>query len=457
MDAESREKSGREKINAVSPSFCMAKWLQVTIDLVNGTNHSCHHPQRHAIPLDELKKNPSALHNTAFKKEQRKMMLEGVRPPECNYCWQAEDAGVLYSDRIIKSTDPWSWPEFDKVKSMPWDQDVNPTFLEVMFDDLCNFSCAYCKQDISTGVASEIKSFGAYKLSTSTNRYASLDELSTRASKEPYLEAFWKWFPEVLRSLKVLRVTGGEPLLSKDFNKLLEYLVAHPQPNLEFAVNSHLGHSRRRMGEFVEVFKKLRDGKTVKNFEIYTSVDTAGEDAEFIRHGLDYSLWLENMRFISEKLPQQRIVIMCTFNILSILSFPDLLKDVVELKKLNPSILIDISFLRDPFYLRADIADEYLMQKMSELPSLMESYGAFFSEHEVKKMKNVVSWAQSKSIGSEEDLYRINFFKFIFEYGRRKNKDPLAVLEKYKDFFALCKKTAFANLFTEMTLKDSVK
>lgn len=385
------------------------------------------------------------------------MMLEGVRPPECSYCWQAEDAGVLYSDRIIKSTDPWSWPEFEKIKAMPWDQDVIPTFLEVMLDDLCNFSCSYCNQDVSTGVEQEIKKFGRYNISCSTSRYGTIENSSDKSSKALFVEAFWKWIPEVLPSLKVLRVTGGEPLLSKDFDFLLEYLLAHPQPNLEFAVNSHLGHSRRRIEAFVAVCKRLRDEKIVKNLEIYTSVDAAGGDAEFIRNGLDYSLWLENMRFISEALPQQRIVIMCTFNILSILSFPDLIKDLVELKKLNPFIVIDISSLRDPVYLRADIADEYLMQKMSELPALMESYGDFFSDHEVKKMKNVVTWAQSKSIGADEDMYRINFFKFIFEYGRRKNKDPLNFLVKYKDFFALCKKTAFANLFTEMTLKDSEK
>ena len=96
-------------INSVSPSFCLAKWLQVTIDIVNGTTNSCHHPQRHYIPIQELEKDPTALHNTNFKKEQRKMMLEGQRPPECSYCWDMEDLGNQYSDRYIKSTDSWAW------------------------------------------------------------------------------------------------------------------------------------------------------------------------------------------------------------------------------------------------------------------------------------------------------------------------------------------------------------
>ena len=74
----------QKKINDVSPSFCIAKWKQVTLHLQTGHNHSCHHPTTHKIPLDELAANPSALHNTQFKKSQRKLMLEGARPKECD-------------------------------------------------------------------------------------------------------------------------------------------------------------------------------------------------------------------------------------------------------------------------------------------------------------------------------------------------------------------------------------
>jgi len=34
----------RDIINNVSPSFCTAKWLQTTLYLQNGYNHSCHRP-----------------------------------------------------------------------------------------------------------------------------------------------------------------------------------------------------------------------------------------------------------------------------------------------------------------------------------------------------------------------------------------------------------------------------
>lgn len=77
----------KKKLNDVGCGMCLAKWTQVTIHLQNGHTHSCHHPKTHKIKLSELKDNPSALHNTLYKKKQRRKMLSGERPEECDYCW----------------------------------------------------------------------------------------------------------------------------------------------------------------------------------------------------------------------------------------------------------------------------------------------------------------------------------------------------------------------------------
>jgi hypothetical protein len=55
------------KLNAVSPSMCLAKWKQVTLNLTTGHTNSCYHPAPHKIPVDLLKDNPAALHNTPYK------------------------------------------------------------------------------------------------------------------------------------------------------------------------------------------------------------------------------------------------------------------------------------------------------------------------------------------------------------------------------------------------------
>ena len=88
-------------IDIKSPSFCGAKWYNATIWLGSGQTTSCHHPLPHAINVDELKTNPSALHNTTRKKMEREQMQKGERPIGCDYCWKIEDMGTdSVSDRV---------------------------------------------------------------------------------------------------------------------------------------------------------------------------------------------------------------------------------------------------------------------------------------------------------------------------------------------------------------------
>jgi molybdenum cofactor biosynthesis enzyme MoaA len=54
----------------------------------------------------------------------------------------------------------------------------------------------------------------------------------------PYIEAFWRIFPKLYSELKVLRITGGEPLLNENTFKLIDYLKNHSHSELEFSVNT---------------------------------------------------------------------------------------------------------------------------------------------------------------------------------------------------------------------------
>jgi hypothetical protein len=93
-----------EGLNKVSPSFCLAKWFNVSLHIPTGRTQSCYHPRTHKVPLEELAADPGALHNTKYKKEQRKKMLMGERPSECSFCWDIEDTGHM-SDRAYRSFD----------------------------------------------------------------------------------------------------------------------------------------------------------------------------------------------------------------------------------------------------------------------------------------------------------------------------------------------------------------
>ena len=72
MQETNKFQNVKNKLDQVGKGFCLAKWTQVTMHLHNGMTLSCHHPGPHKIPLEEIRLNPTALHNTNFKKLKRK-------------------------------------------------------------------------------------------------------------------------------------------------------------------------------------------------------------------------------------------------------------------------------------------------------------------------------------------------------------------------------------------------
>lgn len=440
------DKKKIKKINDVSPSFCLAKWYQVTIDLVHGTNHSCHHPNRHIIPLDEAMKNPAALHNTLYKKNIRKEMLEGRRPAECNYCWQIEDtAGEEKSDRIIKSLDHWAYPNLENVKESNWDDDFNPTYVEVMFDKACNFACGYCISDISSRIESEIKKFGPYKQLTE-HRLSRHEKVSSGEDNNPYIEIFWKWFPKIANSLHTFRITGGEPLLSKNTFKLLDYLRDNPCPNLTLALNSNLNVKDLVLKEFIEKVKFLIEKNAIKKIEFYVSVDTYGLQAEYIRKGMNYKTFIDNIHVIKEELNNPDVIISCTYGIYSITGFIELLKEVLLLKKKYQSLILDISYLNHPAYLRANmILPEFYSLIKDQLEFMGKNKSEFrgdgFSEYETEKFRRVYQWIISIKSAQEHNQNRADFYTFIKQFDERYEDSFLEKFEELKGFMDYCKKS----------------
>ena len=285
----------KNKLDEVGCGMCLAKWTQVTLHLQMGHTHSCHHPATHFIPLDELKDNPSALHNTNYKKLQRKQMLEGGKPKECDYCWNIEDSSNAFSDRIYKSSEPWSAPYFEEIKKLGWEQNYNPKYVEVAFSNHCNFKCSYCGPSFSSQWMQEIEQHGGYKTSTGFNNldYLKASKMLPISHREenPYVDAFWKWWPDLYRDLHTFRITGGEPLLAKDTFKVLDYIIEQPEPNrkLNLSLNTNLGVPDKLFNSFVDKIKRIIDENRVNEVILFTSADTWGPQAEYIRNGLVFN------------------------------------------------------------------------------------------------------------------------------------------------------------------------
>lgn len=454
---EKRMIETRRRLDKVSPSFCAAKWLQTTLYLQTGQTHSCCLMETHQIPPAGLAVNPAGLHNTPFKKEMRRLMLEGKRPPECRYCWESEDASPgHYSERHIKSGDPWAAPFIEDLAASPWDADVDPTYLEVNFGLDCGLRCMYCAPYVSSAVLADYKANGPYPVTHPVNAeyLARLHKLSADLNPLPpdnaYVRAFWQWFPALLGRLRVLRLTGGEPLLNANTFKVLDFLEANPSPGLELCVNSSLCVEAGTYDRFVKQCRRLLDGGKVAGIVLFTSLEAHGVRSNYIRAGSDYNLVMANCRRWLDGIPAgTKLVFMSTFNILSFTSFGRFAVDVLELKKKysrgERQVILDIAALNEPYYLRPIIASPDLVELFRRAADFMRGHvvpggGPGFSPYEVNKAENLLNALLSPAFTWPGlNVSRKDLAVFLDEYDRRRGSDFASTFPDMAYFTELCR------------------
>ncbi|MBY0516417.1 MAG: twitch domain-containing radical SAM protein [Bacteriovoracaceae bacterium] len=421
-------------MDPVSSSFCAAKWLNATIWLNNGSTTSCHHPPSHKIPLEEIAANPSAIHNTTFKKERRKEMLTGVRPEECEYCWKIEDIQKdNVSDRIFKTV-IYEDKDLNRIANMPWDANVNLKTLEVAFDRACNFACAYCNASFSTSWAKDINNNGFYQdLGPGSHYNNNGAKENIPPDQNPYIEAFWKWWPELATELEEIRVTGGEPLLSPNTWKLFDYFIKHPESNMRLAINSNLGAQRDHIDKFIE------KSHNVKNLLLYTSLESFGKEAEYVRDGLNFEQWFKNYNDIARDANLYSLNIMMTINALSMFSTVEFLEMVNELKAKygKHKAYISVNILRFPDFLNlTTLPDHLLLESQAKLATWYRKNenNPLFNEFELSSLKRLIDYMgdvkhPSRRAGplNERQIYLRNF---VYQYDKRRDKDHRLIFPK---------------------------
>jgi hypothetical protein len=454
-------KNVKKELDSVGHGMCLAKWTQVTLQLQSGHNHSCHHPTTHKISKEEIKRNPSALHNTRYKKLRRREMLMGERPAECDYCWNVEDSSKLFSDRVFKSAESWSFPFKEEIFKADWREDYNPKYVEVAFSSTCNFKCSYCGPSFSTKWMEEINKFGGYPTLdnfNSTDWMTREDKMPILASEDnPYTEAFWKWWPELYRDLHTFRITGGEPLLAKDTWKVLDYIIDHPDPNrkLKLAINSNLGAPDELINKFIEKIKRIEDEGRVEELIVFTSCDSWGEQAEYIRSGLEFNKFWDNINKILTACPRVVVTFMVTYNALSVFNYGRLIEEVYKLKETyaspdrywNSATFLDSSYLRYPLHQTVQILPYDFSQLVLDQAKLVSYLAApsFDTRHigyadvEVQKVERIYDWMIAPQDLDQQMKNRYSFYKFFEEHDKRRGTDFIKTFPELEDFYNFCK------------------
>ena len=444
--------------------LCLAKWKQVSLHLPTGLNNSCYHPPLHEIDANLLKDNPSALHNTNHKKEQRKIMLRNERPEECSYCWTQEDLGNL-SDRHYRSGEPWAVKDFDTIRNSTGDEDVVPSYVEVNFNHACNLKCSYCSPQFSSAWGDEVARLGAYPTLVPHNapeHFTGRRRPIPAREHNPYVEAFWSWWPKLYPELEHFRMTGGEPLLDRNTYRVFDYVLANPSPRLHLNVTSNFSVEPELFERYLNYVKRLtsNEPKYLEHFMQYVSLDAMFFKAEYARHGLNFErLWENVNRFLNEVPNRSSLTFIITMNALNVTGLHELINGILGLRsiysKTYQRVWFDTPILRKPEWQDIRILPESYVDQLERVWAFMmknintnkenEHHG--FKDYELHRLQRVIDYMQEGCKLDKEyvKMQQADFYRFFNEHDQRRNTGFIRTFPEMYDFWKQCEYYAKAN------------
>jgi hypothetical protein len=452
VDNKSRFLNSAEQMaENLGPALCLAKWKQVSLHLPTGLNNSCYHPPLHKIPIENLATNPGSLHNTPHKKAQRVLMLQNEKPSECQYCWNMEAENKL-SDRHYRSGEPWAAVDFEQIRNSTGEEnDVIPSYVEVNFNNVCNLMCSYCSPQFSSSWQQEVDRSGGYptaRVHNDPGHFGGDRRVLPAREHNPYVDAFWAWWPTLYPELVHFRMTGGEPLLDRNTYRVFDHVLANPSAKLHLNVTSNFSVDEKSWQKYLVYVKQLCDGR-IEHFMQYVSLDGWGSQAEYMRHGMDFDLlWDRVNQFLTEVPSYNSLTFIVTMNNLSVTSLENLFAGILGLRntysKTYQRVWFDTPVLREPAWQSLQILPEAYADRLEHLWAWMirqsetpEDPFHGFKDYEIARLDRDIAWMRAGQ-SQDHSAARADFYRFFREHDRRRGTDFLKTFPEMKAWWAEC-------------------
>jgi hypothetical protein len=224
--------------------------------------------------------------------------------------------------------------------------------------------------------------------------------------------------------------------MSGELWKLLDWFKNNKgKSTTKLAINSNLGAE-------VDLDKLLVsvEGQTV---DIYTSQESVAGQAEYIRDGLDYTAWINNVEKLLKSKNIRAVHFMATINALCLDSLDALLDQLVEWKKVysRERMSFTLNILRFPSFQSPLVLPDHLkLYYRNKLVDWMSKHQheAYMHEHELNHLTRLIEYLELVDTPHSETFempkLHNDFKKFYQQYDQRRNKDFVAMfpnLEKW--------------------------
>ena len=281
-------------------AFCPLPWTGVYIDPDGNVDNCCISQNKlgniNQTPLKEILNSKK---NIEIKSE----MLSGKRVDGCRSCYPAsamtnnEDQNVLDTSQRMRHIERFERLNSDvTIYNDP--NNIELQYLDLRFRNTCNYACVYCGPGLSSLWATELN------IIPSIHRDVLSDTLD--------------YILENIKTVNSIYLAGGEPLLMKENEVILENLV-EINPDCKLIVNTNLSITKNnRIFDLIQQFK---------NVQWIISVDDIEERYEYIRYPGKWDNFLSNLLDLKKNKPPGHSIVFnmvyCALNAKTIFSAID--------------------------------------------------------------------------------------------------------------------------------------
>ena len=275
-----------------SNTICPMVWNHQFIDGSGRVKPCC----RFQGVVGQLNKDLNETFDSNFMNTLRKQMIKGEQPDGCKRCWQEEDSG--------KKSLRQRYAQHKKLGIVDLEH-PQIEWLELAISNDCNLMCRMCDSKYS------------HKLFDEELEYYGKTQAKSKRIKMN-IESVFPYVP----TLKHLKITGGEPLITPDHWKLLDYIIKQ----------GHADHIYLNYSTNNTVYPKQHIVDRWKEFEyieLAISLDSIiAQENEYLRHGTDHNDALVNIKRFVELQNEMNLTVIArpTITILNAYHLPETLE-----------------------------------------------------------------------------------------------------------------------------------
>ena len=398
----------KESFNPNNESFCSAPWTHLYLD-GSGNAFPCCKNKKSGLGNIETE-TVKELWNTEKLKLIRKNMILGNKIPSCETCYLNEKRWGMSYRNFFNSKFA---NKYELVKNTNLDgslDDVNISFLDLRYSNLCNLKCIMCSPYSSSAWIEDAKKIGTVSKDNIIKPINLYDSIKDQ-------------LPALLKNVTRINFAGGEPLLIKENYEILDQLISLKRFDVELTYNTNFS----KLNNFNQDI--LAKWSYFKDITIKASLDAIRVRGEYIRKGLIWKDFFMNRDLLRKKAPHAKFKIFCTVQLLNVLHIPEMYR------YLKTHMFIDgspesfhLSFLDWPRYY--DIRS--LPRELKEKANLI--YNKFIDELDNQRLKD--HFKKILIYLNEQDYnYQSEFKSFTEKLDDIRKQDVKTVFPELKEYF----------------------